>query len=637
MKTLKNIILILISIFLISSCASYYQEHANNNFDKYRYAKAIKQYNKSLNRKDNTDARAQLANSFRLINNTELAEAEYAKVVARPDSKPINKFYYGKMLMTNGKYEEAKYWFKEYLSNSPDDAFAKCLLVSCDNVNSLKIDTTLYSLDIQRFSEMHASFSAVKYHSGIVFAGENSHGKKNPWNGESYLDLFYSQKDNDGKWISPVVLKGKINGVYHEGPATFNKSQDVVYFTRSNYSSKRRLQRDADNISNLKIFEASMINGNWEKLQGMPFNSDDYSCGHPTLSEDGKTLYFISDMPGGYGGTDVYKTNKTADGKWSAPINLGEVVNTPGNEMFPYIHGNDTLYFASEAHHSLGGLDVFMTYHASEDWHEPVNLNYPLNSSKDDFGFYLNNEDHRSGFVSSNRENMHDAVYTFHINDPTLTLKGVVTVKGTGEIIKNARIQVEVPVDKTTADLFTDENGRYFTPLTIEKEYKLMASKQNFLSMSDHVSTKNQKISKEYIRDFELEALVIQKPIIIPNIYYDFDKWNIRPDAAIELDKMVTLLNDNPKIRIEMGSHTDCRGTHKYNDVLSMKRARSTVEYLISKGIEKKRLEYKGYGETKLLNDCGCEPDNVGPGKDCTSEQHQQNRRTEFKVIEVMK
>lgn len=442
---------------------------------------------------------------------------------------------------------------------------------------------------------------------------------------------------DDGKWISPVVLKGKINGVYHEGPATFNKSQDVVYFTRSNYSSKRRLQRDADNISNLKIFEASMINGNWEKLQGMPFNSDDYSCGHPTLSEDGKTLYFISDMPGGYGGTDVYKTNKTADGKWSAPINLGEVVNTPGNEMFPYIHGNDTLYFASEAHHSLGGLDVFMTYHASEDWHEPVNLNYPLNSSKDDFGFYLNNEDHRSGYVSSNRENMHDAVYTFHINDPTLTLKGVVTVKGTGEIIKNARIQVEVPVDKTTADLFTDENGRYFTPLTIEKEYKLMASKQNFLSMSDHVSTKNQKISKEYIRDFELEALVIQKPIIIPNIYYDFDKWNIRPDAAIELDKMVTLLNDNPKIRIEMGSHTDCRGTHKYNDVLSMKRARSTVEYLISKGIEKKRLEYKGYGETKLLNDCGCEPDNVGPGKDCTSEQHQQNRRTEFKVIEVMK
>jgi outer membrane protein OmpA-like peptidoglycan-associated protein len=422
--------------------------------------------------------------------------------------------------------------------------------------------------------------------------------------------------------------------VYHEGPATFNQEQNVVYFTRSNYLKRKKLGKNSDNINNLKIFRAELLDSVWTNLEELPFNSDDYSCGHPSLSEDGRSLYFVSDMPGGSGGTDIYVCILSPDGSnWLTPKNLGPVINTTGNEMFPYFHGVDSLYFASESHNTLGGLDVFFSLKTNKGWSMPTNLNYPLNSSKDDFGFFLDNETHKSGYVSSNRAG-EDAVYHFNINDPTLMLRGVVTIKGKGTPIKNAIVTLYNQID--TLVIMTDEKGSYSTRLHLNTNYKIAASKENYLTQSALLSTVGQKVSMEYIRNFELEEIVIQKPIIIPNIYYDFDKWAIRPDAAIELDKIVTLLNDNPKIRIEMGSHTDCRGSYKYNDVLSGKRAKSAVEYLISKGIDASRLEYHGYGERVLVNDCACEPNRVGAGADCTKEQHQENRRTEFKVIEVL-
>lgn len=637
MKTLKYIIAALAGIVLVSGCATYYYEHANNNFDKFHYNKAIVQYKKSLSKKIYIpDAQVQLAHAYRLTNNFQLAEDEYAQLVTAPDCDPVNQFYYAKMLMINGKYPEARVWLSRYLNTFPNDSLANSMLASCNDLSSFMVDTTLYTLTFQPFAGMNSSFNAVNFKEGIVFAGENKEGgRKNPWNGQHYLDLFYTQKDYEGQWISPITLKGEINGIYHEGPATFNQSHDIVYFTKSNYLTQRRLDKNEANINNLKIFKASLIDNKWQQLEELAFNSDDYSCGHPALSEDGKTLYFVSDMPGGYGGTDVYMTKIQEDGQWSAPKNLGQTINTPGNEMFPYMHGNDTLYFASEGHNSMGGLDVLMTWHNSDTWHEPVNLNYPLNSSADDFGYFLNGGNHRTGYVSSNRAGT-DAVYSFRINDPTLILKGVVTVKGTGAPIKNALVILSIPDDTASIRILTDDKGYYSTPLSLEKSYKLMASKENFLSQSAALSTIGQKISKEYIQNFQLEAIVLQKPIVIPNIYYDFDKWVIRPDAAIELDKIVTLLKDNPNIRIEMGSHADCRGTFKYNERLTEKRARAAVQYLVDKGIDAKRLEYKGYGETQPVNDCGCEPDQVGPGKDCTREQHQQNRRTEFKVIEII-
>lgn len=660
MKTLRYAMVFAAATFLLSSCANYYYRKATDNYNNMRYSRAASQYERALSKKEITDARIHLADAYRQMNKTVQAEQEYLAIVNTSESKPIHKFYLGKMMMTNGKTEEAKFWLTEYLKDEPKDVVAKNLLASCNNTALFKEDTTLWTLNEVHIDQLHTYFGAVEYKGGIVFTGDVTKGKKNPWTGDSYLDLYYSQRDDKGNWIAPQILRGEISGKYNEGPATFNNAGNEVYFTRNNYFKNKRLKRSSTDMNNLKIFKAVLVNDKWQEMAELPFNSDEYSCGHPTLSEDGKTLFFISDMPGGKGGTDIYYTKMQSDGNWSSPNNLGDeagvsvtaklndvsafdkadpdayLVNTPANEMFPYMHGNDTLYFASDGLTGLGGLDIFMTYFDGAKWHKPVNLNYPLNSTNDDFSFYLKNDKHNSGYVSSNREG-EDKVYAFTLNPPTLILKGTVTVKGSGAPVSGAVINLISLTHHSELQTTTDENGKYNMGLTTETEYKVAASKENFLTQSKELNTFGQKTSKEYIRDFVLEELVLQKPIVLENIYFDFDKWNIRPDAAEELDKMVVLLNDNPKIRIEMGSHCDCRGTFAYNDVLSEKRARSTVKYLISKGIAANRLEYRGYGERVLVNNCGCEPDDKGPGKDCTREEHQKNRRTEFKVIEVKK
>ncbi len=629
---MKKIILIGISsVLLFESCADRFYKKGVKNYEKMAYHKSIENLEKHLSTKDEpTDAQIMLANSYRLVNDLPNAEKWFSQVVQLPDCEPINIFYYAKLLMGVGKYDEAKDWFNKYLAKVPDDFVAEMLLVSCKSVDTFKQDTTLFTVKEAEIPEIATAFSQVPYGDGIMFTADKisfKNSKTANWTGRSYLDIYFSQKDQSGKWLSPMLLKGNVNGQYHEGPACFNKDGNVVYFTRNNYH-KKKLTKSSKNENNLKLFKAELIGDKWKNVVELPFNSDEYSCGHPSLSQDEKTLYFISDMPGGAGGTDIYKS--TFDGNnWSSPQNLGDVINTSGNEMFPYIHSDGTFYFSSDAHNNLGGLDVFMTYYDGNKWLQVENLNYPLNTSKDDFAFVLN-DDNKTGFVSSNRDR-DDKIYEITKNDPSFIVSGYVNQKGKpAQVIDSSVIEITNLTENSREIIMTNKFGNYKARLKPTCEYIIKASKPMYFTVTQpkNISLTGKKKSENFTANFELDQIIIEKPIVLENIYYDLDKWFIRPDAAKELNRLVQLMNDNPTLNIELSSHTDSRAGDQYNLVLSDKRAKAAVQYLIAKGIDAKRMRWKGYGESKLVNQCK-------NGVICTEEEHQKNRRTEFKAIKI--
>ena len=615
------------TLLFAGSCMNYHVQKGDISYNNLAYADAIHHFEKAYRKGFDSDVELKLADSYFKVGKIDSAEALYSRNIDNGNRQPGLLFNYSKVLMANGKHAIAAVYLREYLLAHPKDAVAKMMLTACNSLVQRYRDTTLFTLKPIQNDEFVNAFSIIEYQNGVVFTADKKvfFGRKiAAWTGNSYLDLYAMNKDVNGNWMSPELLKGDINGRFHEGPATFTADGKTVYFTRSNYL-KRRMDVNADHENNLKIFQATLIDGEWKNLVEFPYNSDDFSCGHPTLSADNKTLYFISDMPGGEGGTDIY-ASKLEDGVWSTPINLGRTLNTSGNEMFPFIHDDGALYFSSDAHNSMGGLDVFITYFNGKRWMQPENLNYPLNSSKDDFGFSLNRDNH-SGFVSSSRTET-DQMFAFEKHAPKFNLYGTARLKGTITPVEGVIVEITNVKTGEIESVISDANGNFKLKLQPEMEYDLYCTKMGCFSRTDKISTLGLKYSEDFYANYEVEPIVIDKPIVLDNIYYDFDKWEIRPDAALELDKLVQLLIDNPKIDIEMGSHTDARGSDQYNAVLSDKRAHAAVQYLISKGIDPSRLTHQGYGESVPINSC---TNNM----DCTEELHQQNRRTEFKVKRI--
>ncbi|MBI2279332.1 MAG: OmpA family protein [Bacteroidetes bacterium] len=577
-SAIKKVLFAIVVLALIACSTEYHVRKGNYYYDNLAYSSAIDHYQKAYNKTHDANVEEKLAESYYKMNNINAAEKIYENAVQRENHSSKIYFNYGKILMANGKHREAIPYFKKYLADYSEDAVAKMLLSSCLSINDRYRDTTLYKLYPINYNEFTNSFSIQEYQDGAVFVADKevfSGRKKSQWTGNTYLDLYEIKKDEDGIWMNPQLLHGK-----------------------------------------------------WKNLEEFPYNSDDYSVGHPTLSADEKTLYFVSDMPGSIGGTDLYKST-LENNSWSKPENLGAIVNTKGNEMFPYIHTDDALYFSSDAHNSMGGLDVFITYYTGEVWAQPENLNYPLNSSKDDFGYNISKKSSNTGFVSSSRVgNGSDNMYAFDKFPPKFNLYGRAREKGTQKSVQGVRVEITNAKTGKLINMVSDAKGNFNLKLEPEADYDLYCTKIGCFTRTDKISTVGLKYSQDFYADFEVEPIVIDKPIVLENIYYDFDKWNIRPDAALELDKLVKILVDNPKIDIEMGSHTDSRGNDRYNLILSEKRAMAAVQYLIASGIDKKRLTYKGYGEKKLVNHCA--NDIV-----CTRAEHQQNRRTEFKVTKI--
>lgn len=480
-------------------------------------------------------------------------------------------------------------------------------------------------LSISNLNSNGDEFSPTYYRDGIVFIG-NAKSKKSVfnWNNRPWLKIFHIPFLPTGKekFSSQELAIPKINK-FHGGPVTFTRQDKMIYFTNSQKISKK----DKNNTNHLGIYSATRRQNKWSDLKPISFNNTSYSVAHPTISDNGKDMYFVSDMPGGFGGTDIYYTRNSGY-KWSTPINLGPVINTSKDELFPFLHKDGTLYFASEGHDGYGGLDIFYSTFENGVWSTPINMGKPINSGYDDFGLIFD-KNKNNGYLSSNRTGGagNDDIYRlisqdFIENQKSNIIKGTVTDKNTQSFIKNALVTI-IDENQKQIEINTDHLG--FFEIEIPSNFRnihiLTGSPQYFPSDIEVNNLKD--LSSLYI---QLQRIELNKSIVIPNIYYEFDKADISVEAVKELKKLHQLLTDNPTWIIEIGSHTDSRADAKYNLNLSEKRAENVVKNLISSGIAKNRLFAKGYGESKLLNECA---DNIK----CSEEQHAINRRTEFKLI----
>ncbi len=621
---MKKQLLFLVPVFALFSCTAHHMATADKAYDRMAYAKASCSYEKAMRKSEDRDAALRTADAYDRQNKLDKAADWYAFADRMAPLDGPQSTRYGQILMSLEKLEPASQQFERALALDPENEVLAGLLKASRERQVFFQDTTLYTVRPMHLQEMAGAFSATIYKNGIVFAGEKLPGTnaENPWNGLSYLDLYSASRTPTGTWAAPTPIPGSVNGRFHDGPAVFSTDGRTMYFTRSDYY-KFRLNKDGSSVSHLKLFRAELgDDGNWGNIHQFAYNGENYSTGHAALSSDGNTLYFISDRPGGIGGTDLYMCTRTAEG-WDDPENLGETLNTPGNEMFPTLYG-DTLYYSSNGHPGVGGLDMFMTWKENGQWTAPVNMNYPLNTPFDDFALVFE-KDGRSGYLSSDR-NGKDGIHSFTQNDPTLTLKVICLNEITGGPMAGVEVKM---VDVTSGEVmlaYTGTDGTADFLLRPGQDVHVQGSKDEMFTESVDLSTKGQRTSKEYLVELKLKPVEYDKPILVNNIYYDYDKWDIRPDAAVELMKLARLFIDNPDLSFELSSHTDSRANDTYNLVLSEARAKSAVDFLIRKGVDPARISAKGYGESRLVNRCS-------DGVACSEEEHQQNRRTEFTVL----
>jgi outer membrane protein OmpA-like peptidoglycan-associated protein len=456
------------------------------------------------------------------------------------------------------------------------------------------------------------------------------------WNNEPFLDLHksYYKFTNDSINIGDVLRidNKELNTRGHESNFIITKDGKTAYFTRDDIKNRRKLNPDADGTVQLKLFRATLKDGNWQDFEKLPFNLEGYSIGHPALSHDEKTLYYVSDQPGGYGNTDIYSVEVINDGAFGTPKNMGKEINTSGREMFPFIDKENNLYFSSDTHMNLGLLDIFKSNILSKRNNEEIiilNLGAPYNSGYDDFAFNIDPETEK-GFFSSDRPNGKgsDDIYAFYQEKQCKQIfNGIVTDELTKEPISGATVRLIDKEGIIKQNIKTDINGFYeFIGSECDYDFIIVGNKENYKNDEKSIKSSNKDGDITKV-DLQLQPLIIGLEIVINPIYFDFDKDNIREDAAYELENIVNVLKDNPDMIIKIESHTDSRGEDDYNLKLSDRRAKSTFDYIVSRNIQKSRIvSALGYGEQQLLNNCS---NNVK----CTEKEHQLNRRSKFIII----
>ena len=774
------------------------------------YSQAIVMLNQLLEKDDNAEGKIAIAECYRKINDWENAEYWYSQVVRSPQVEPIHKLYYGESLQRNGKCDLARDWYNQFTQAAPEDVRGQFLNKACDYENELLTkNASLYEIKKMDFNSALDDFSPAIFGDKVIFASDRDKGsavkRDHTWTGNPFNELFQVDAKKNGPADEYKFTYGKaskfssaLNSAYHDAAVSFAKDGKSIYYTKNNKSGA-----DDENIKKLKIYSATGNGkgGGWGEIKELPFNSDEYNTAHPSISPDGTKLYFASDMPGGFGGMDIYVSEKEGE-KWGPPMNLGPKINTEGHEIFPFMSDQARLYYSSDSHVGLGGLDLYyIQSEENNEWGEPINLGYPINSKYDDFGIAIK-EDGKFGYFTSDRPggSGRDDIYSFrkmavpatiYVFDKTTkkpienaevtdsctgakyrtnkeglvnfdmrqetdcifkaskdkylpnsvegsskgtdkvmveiplnlmykyALEGVVYNAATSLPLEGAQVILTNDCDQKNPDtLTTDVTGRFKYELERDCCYKITALKKDFFTNSvDSLCTKGIDKDSTLVTAVNLQPTVNQpttpgnttaytpttpgnttteqpkqpytpyvknigpakynentglyetkggKPYTgktkdgyvfdngtitkapegtfpsspsntinptpgspmayLLHIYYDFDQAYLRDEATPELDKLLKLMQDNPTYIIEIGSHTDSRGSNAYNNRLSQRRAESVVRWLIKNGIDNERLIAMGYGETMNVNDCK----NQIP---CSEDQHQMNRRTEFKVL----
>lgn len=590
-----------------------------------------------------------MAECNRLINNTPRAISAYRNALRYEYPDSIANLRVAQMYHKSGKYGDAIKYYNEYLQQAPHDPVALNGIEGCDLAPKWKQNPTRYVVKkMDKFNSRRAEFSPMLYgnkYDQLYFAssripkgaGKDKEETENAITGLRNNDFFLVKQDEKGAWLAPVELEDEVNTEFDEGTPSFSKDGNTMYYT---YCAQ-----DPEGSRTAEIYISNRSSAKWGKGTRAAIVKDSVTAlGHPAISPDGKYLYYVSDAVGGYGGKDLFRS-RVMGSDFGPMENLGPEINTAGDEMFPYVRDSVTLYFSSNGHAGMGGLDIFKaTLDSTGHWHVE-NLKAPINSMGDDFGITFAGEKEK-GFFSSNRNDArgYDHLFSFELPTITVFIEGIVSDVDENPI-ENAVVRI-VGRDGLNEKVQAKRDGTYRVELERDISYVMMASARGYLNQNFELKTGPEEKNETYIVDFFLSP--ISKPVVIENIFYDFDKATLRPESQKALDEMIKMLNDNPNVTIELGAHTDRKGTEQYNERLAQRRAQSVVDYLIAGGISKDRLEAKGYGESvpKTINKKMAKNyDFLNEGDVLTEEfiltlppeqqeiADQINRRTEFKVL----
>lgn len=597
-------------------------EKADKLFNRYEYVTAAKEYLKLVeNANGDIYVYKQLADTYYNMFNTVEATKWYAKATETPQDAETY-YRYAQMLKGNAKYAEANKQMQKFAALAPNDQRAKTFSENPNYLPRLLGSKELFDIKPCSVSSETSDFAALLANNVLYFTSARSSARKEyGWTKEPFLDIYKADYNEDGT-LTNIAPVAELNSKDHDGAVSLTKDGNTIYFTSQSFreSSFEKDKKNKLKLGRNNLFKATKEKGKWTNILSLPFNSKAYSISNPSVSNDGKTLYFSSDMPGGIGGVDIWKVSILEADTFSAPENLGTNVNTEGTESFPFIaDDNNTLYFASSGRQGFGGLDVFQVDLSKNA--PAINLGKPVNTEKDDFAFTFNKAKN-IGFISSNRNGNDDIYFATPICFVNVTT--VVTNAKTGAILTNAKVTIVDANKNTIASEMSNDNGEVFYKAACEKEYSVQVSKTGFDGNSFAVAKSKGGEVKINAAMQPIEAIITETEIILSPIFFEYDKSNITQDGAFELDKLVQVMQDNPKMVVLAKSHTDNRGSDVYNLNLSDRRAKATVQYILSKGIAENRISGKGLGETEPKIDCK---------EACTEEEYAQNRRAEFLIV----
>lgn len=605
-------------------------EIADEHYKHYEFVDAAKVYQKLVRgKKTDNYIYLQLADCYYNIFNTVEAAKFYGKALETDPTLDSEIYYrYAQMLKASGRYDAANAAMKKFAERNPEDQRAIAFLREPDYIPRLREQEELFTFEESGINDRQGNDFGAFLTAGdtLYFASTrkgNNSKKKYGWDNQGYLDIYQAKYKNADDPLYDVEPVSELNTKYHDGPATVTGDGNTMYFATESFRQGKFIKNKAKliKLGKVSIYRATKKNGKWANFEPVPFNGSDYSVSNPSVSKDGRTLYFSSDMPGTMGSTDIWKVEIDENGNYGTPVNMGSHINTEGRESFPFITEDGKLYFASDSRKGFGGLDVYVVDLAIPEA-EPKNLGSPINTAKDDFAFSFYT-DKNIGFFSTNRIGRDDIYKAKPICNTEMYV--TVTNRNTGAVLEGAKVDIFDDRKNLIETKYTDRRGIVEYVVDCGKFYHLQVDMEDFEGRSLEVPL-NKKGGRQLVNVAlrPIEVIIEKTEIILGDIYFEFNKSNITQQGAFELDKLVKVMKRNPAMRIKIGAHTDNRGSDVYNQKLSDNRAKTTAQYVISKGIEPYRLESQGYGESKPKIDCK---------ENCSEEDHAINRRSEFIII----